>query len=177
MKAIHCRGRDCRFSYRIIHWMMVLGAAAILAFAFYLEQVQGLVPCPLCITQRVFFGLVGGVALLAALHNPVAVGRRVYAAFILLFSLVGGGVAARQLWLQQLPPEEVPACGPGVDYLLEVLPWHELAPIFFRGSGNCAEVAWTFLGLSIPGWSLLAFILMTAATWQAVRREPASRQP
>lgn len=165
----------CQVSFRTVYWMMALGVALLLAFAVYLEQVQGLLPCTLCITQRIFFVLAGAAALLAALHNPATLGRRIYAVFIFLFSLAGAGVAVRQLWLQQLPPEAAIACGPSIDYLLEVLPLNELLLAFFRGDGNCAETVWTFLGLSIPGWSLLAFMLLAAAAvWQAVRRTSAS---
>ena len=164
--------RTRRISSRVVHWAMALGTAALLAFAVYLEKVQGLEPCALCVTQRAFFVLVGAAALLAAVHNPVTVWLRVYAVLILLPSLAGAAVAGRQLWLQQLPPEEVLACGPGLGYLLKDLPLSELVTVLFQGDGHCAEIAWTFLGLSIPGWSLLAFTLLAAlAAWQAAGKE------
>ncbi len=97
------------------------------------------------------------------MHGPGALGTRVYGAAIVATAAVGSLFSMRQLWLQSLPPEEVPACGPGLDYMIEVFPWTEVAKAMAWGSGSCAEVAWRFLGLSIPGWVLVAFVAFVAA--------------
>ncbi len=130
-----------------------------------------LIPCPLCITQRVFIVAVGLVGLLGFIHNPSGWGRKIYGGLGALLAIIGGGFSSRQLYLQNLPADQAPACGPGVGYLLENFPLMEALSVLLRGDGNCAEVAWTFLGVSIPGWTLVAFIgLMGFNIWQIVRQ-------
>jgi len=121
---------------------------------------MGLEPCPLCWLQRFGFMGAGAVSLLAVLHNPKGVGVRVYGLLLAVTAGAGLGVAGRQLWLQSLPADQVPACGPSVDYMLEVLPWMEVLTTALQGTGDCAEVVWRFLGLSIPGWTAVFFTLL-----------------
>lgn len=138
-----------------------------MAAALYLEHVVGLAPCPLCIAQRICiigFGLTG---LIAAIHNPALLGCRIYVSVALLFVLLGGGFAWRQIWLQTLPPEALPSCLPSLEYMLEALPFQEILSLFLQGTADCAEVNWTFLTLSLPEWSLLLFIaLALGCVWQ-----------
>jgi disulfide bond formation protein DsbB len=94
------------------------------------------------------------------LHGPQGFGVRVYGFLLAVSAGAGLGVAGRQLWLQSLPADQVPACGPSVDYMLEVLPWMEVLTTALRGTGDCAEVTWRFLGLSIPGWTAIFFALV-----------------
>ena len=108
---------------------------------------------------------------LAALHGPKRVGERSYAALIALLSLSGVGVAARHIWLQNLPEDQVPACGPGLDYMLEIMPMTEVLKQLMHGSGECAEKGWTFLTIGIPEWSLLCYLVLGAwAVLIAVRK-------
>lgn len=134
--------------------------ASVLAVAFYMEYVMGLEPCPLCWLQRFAFMGAGLVALLAFLHGPRGWGIRVYGLLLALAAGTGLGLAGRQLWLQSLPPDQAPPCGPSVEYMLDVLPWTEVLETALRGTGDCAAVVWRFLGLSIPGWSAVAFVLL-----------------
>lgn len=150
----------------------LFGCIALIVTAFYMQHVMGLDPCPLCMMQRIVIYLLGGLFLLAALHNPALIGQRIYASLISLFSLAGAAFAGRQLWLQNLPPEEVPACGPGLEYMLEVLPWTEVVNAMMYGTGDCAKVSWTFLSLSIPGWTLIAFIGFALLGLMQWRRQP-----
>ena len=136
----------------------------------YLEELLDLAACPLCMTQRVFVVLWGVIALLAALHNPPGWGRRVYAALCALAAIAGGAVAARHVWLQHLPEDQVPACGPSLEYMLETLPFSETLSLVLMGDGNCAETMWTFMGLSIPEQTLIVFIVASALSlWQTFR--------
>ncbi|MDA0979201.1 MAG: disulfide bond formation protein B, partial [Proteobacteria bacterium] len=101
---------------------------------------------------------------------PAATGVRVYGILTILAAAAGVALAGRQLYLQGLPPEEVPACGPGLDYLLDVFPLSEVLAMVFEGDGSCAEVLWTFLGISIPGWTLIGFIgLIGLALLQVIK--------
>ena len=145
---------------RLVFFLVFLLCAGLLGVAFYMEHVMGLEPCPLCWLQRFGFMAAGIVSLLAALHGPGALGSRVYGFLMALGAGAGLGVAGRQLWLQSLPADQVPACGPSVDYMLEVLPWLEVLTTALKGTGDCAEVTWRFLGLSIPGWTAVFFTLV-----------------
>jgi disulfide bond formation protein DsbB len=113
----------------------------------------------------------GIIFLAAALHNPAGAGRIVYGVLLGLAAIGGASVAARHAWLQQLPPDRVPSCGPGLDYMLDTLPFTEVLSKVFRGSGECAEIVWQFLGLSMPGWVLVWMtVLGVAAVWNNVRQ-------
>ncbi|GAA5525865.1 disulfide bond formation protein B [Microbulbifer aestuariivivens] len=151
--------------------LVFLSVLFLLGAAFYLEYVQGLEPCPLCITQRVMLLGVGLVSLTAFLHNPATIGRRVYGLLVSLWALGGLYFAGRQLWLQSLPADQVPACGPGISYMLDAFPIAEVVRTLLTGDGNCAEVHWTWLGLSIAGWSAVGFSgLVAFGVWQAFRK-------
>ena len=145
-------------SFRNLCLLGFLGCLGLIATAFYMQYVQGLEPCPLCMMQRMVVYLTALLFLLALVINPNRSGRRWFAGLIALVNLGGVGLASRQLWLQSLPPDQVPACGPDLDYMLEVLPWQEIISVMLRGTGDCAKIQWTLLGLSIPGWTLLCFI-------------------
>lgn len=134
--------------------------AALLSAGLYLQHVVGLEPCPLCIFQRVAFMALGLVFLAAALQGPGQTGAMVYAVLGVLCAAAGTGVAARHVWLQNLPADQVPACGPGLAYMLEQFPLRRMLEKVLSGSGECAEAGWRFLGLTIAGWSLVWFVLL-----------------
>lgn len=133
---------------------------ALIGYALYAQYVLGLDPCPLCIFQRVALIGLGLMFLIAAVHAAGPALRKFYAVLIGLVALAGSGVAGRQLWLQALPPERVPACGPGLDFMLEAFPVGEVLMTVLSGSGECAKVDWTLLGLSMPGWVLIALTVL-----------------
>ena len=121
--------------------------------------------------QRAFYYGVGAVFLIAALHGPGRAGQIIYALLGMLFALGGAGVAARHVWLQHLPPDKVPACGPDLFFMLENFPLGRTLQKLFTGTGECAEVKWRFLGLSIPEWALACFsALALYAVWLMTRR-------
>ncbi|MCC7411234.1 MAG: disulfide bond formation protein B [Gammaproteobacteria bacterium] len=157
---------------RLPYALIALACTALLGFGYYLQYVQHLEPCPLCMLQRLAFLGVGAVAVVAALHGPGAAAARAYAAAIALIALAGAGVAARQIWLQHLPPELVPECGPGLEFMLELYGWSDTLAKVLKGTGDCATVEWTFLGLSIAEWSC-AWLALFATTGLALtlRRE------
>jgi disulfide bond formation protein DsbB len=140
--------------------------AGLLGYGYYLQYFAGQEPCPLCILQRLAFFAIAILAAAAAVHGPMHLGRLGYGAAMLVAAVIGGAIAGRQVWLQHLPPDKVPECGPGLDYLLDVFPPGEALRMIFTGSGECAEVGWTFLSLSIAEWSLIWFALFLAiAGW------------
>jgi len=149
-------------SYRTTNLLVATGCAGLIAIAvFYFQNHLGLEPCYLCITQRVFVIAVGVICGIAALHNPQSkTGQRSYAGPTLITAMAGGFFSVKQLWLQSLPEDKVPACGPPVDYLFEAFSASDAISMLLRGDGNCAEVQWQLLGLSMPGWVLVSFIAL-----------------
>jgi disulfide bond formation protein DsbB len=145
---------------RAIFACIFVVCAGLLGVAFYMEHVMGLEPCPLCWLQRFGFMGVGLVSFVAALHGPRQLGVRIYGLLLAVTAGAGLGTAGRQLWLQNLPADQVPACGPSVEYMLDVLPLAEVLTTALRGTGDCAAVVWRFLGLSIPGWTAVFFALL-----------------
>lgn len=148
---------------RLVFLFAFLVSAGLLAVAFYMEHVMGLEPCPLCWLQRFAFMGVGAVGLVAVLHNPGDIGSRIYGFLLALTAGTGLGLAGRQLWLQSLPADQVPTCGGSVDFMLQMFPLMEVVAMAIKGTGDCAKVVWTFLGVSIPGWTAVFFTLVLVA--------------
>ncbi|MDB6062613.1 MAG: disulfide bond formation protein [Verrucomicrobiaceae bacterium] len=156
---------------RSVFGLIVIAIIGLFSFALYTQYVIGLDPCPLCMTQRVFYVTTAVIAAIAAIHNRH---KAVYGLLVALSALAGAGIATRQVWLQHLPPNEVPACGPSLEYMLQTLPFGEVFSRMLKGDGNCAIVDWRLLGLSMAEWSLLCFLFFIAVgVWQAMRRKRA----
>ena len=140
------------------HYYLLLwtGCCLLIAIALYMQYMMDLVPCALCMTQRVFIIAVGVVALAAWISK--ASSSKTYPIVGMVLAIIGGGFSIRHIWLQNLPEDLAPACGPTLGYLLENVPFVEALAVLLQGDGNCAESVWSFLGLTIPSWTLLAFI-------------------
>lgn len=155
-----------------------LVCAGLIGFALYLQHYQNQDPCPLCLLQRVVYIALMAVFLVAAIHGPGRVGAMIYGGLLLITSGIGAAIATRHVWLQHLPPDRVPECGPGLEFTLRKYPLFQALEKVFAGTGQCAEAAWTFLGLTIAGWSLVWFVLLGAfaiyLTVLAARPRPAS---
>ena len=134
----------------------------LILYALYLQYYEYQDPCPLCLLQRVVYIVLMVVFLLGALHGPRRTGAVVYSTLLVLVSLIGAGIAARHVWLQHLPKDKVPECGPGLGYILDRFPLVNALEKIFRGSGECAEAGWRLMGLSIAEWSLVWFVLLGA---------------
>ncbi|AOE88077.1 disulfide bond formation protein B [Pseudomonas sp. TCU-HL1] len=156
---------------RSLFLLAFLACVAVMGGALYLEHALGLEPCPLCIVQRIFIIGFGIICLIAALHGPERTGHRVYAVLALLFAAGGAASAGRQVWLQSVPADQLPACLPSLDYMMEALPFQDIVKLMLHGTADCAEVTWTLLGMSIPEWSLLAFAgCILFSLYQLLRR-------
>lgn len=146
-------------NFRILSLLGFLGCAFGLSFAIvYLQHMRDYEPCPFCIFQRIAMAATGVVFLIGALHGPRAGGRWFYALLAMLTAAIGIGIAARHVWLQHLPADQVPACGPTLDYLLQMMPANEAIMTVLRGDASCAKITAQWLGISLPGWTLIAFI-------------------
>lgn len=144
------------------YWIGLIGCSALLAVAyFYFQLHKGLAPCPLCLLQRVCLGGVMAVCLLGLLIRPNIIGSKVIALLSSVFSVLGLAIAGRQVWLQHLPADKVPECGPDLSFMLDAFPLFEVLQTVLAGSGECAEVQWRFLGFSMPEWMVFIFLVMT----------------
>lgn len=132
---------------------------AMIALALFMQYVMELVPCPLCSVQRAIVIALGIVFFIGFVQNPKSWGRRIYGFLLTLISIIGLIVAGRHTWLQHLPEDRIPECGPGLQFWMDRLPAIEVIEKVFQGSGECAKVAYRFIGLSIAEWSLIAFFL------------------
>ncbi|MDI9239043.1 disulfide bond formation protein B [Lysobacter sp. LF1] len=160
-----------RASFRLQFFLGFLACAGLLAYAIYLQLHDGLEPCNLCIFQRVAFAALGLVFLLGALHGPKRPGgRRAYGAVALIASLAGISVAGRHVWVQMQPPG-MTSCGAPLSFMRETMGTWDVVRKVMTATGNCGDVDWTFLGLSMPAWSLVWFVLLAIwAGYAAFRR-------
>jgi disulfide bond formation protein DsbB len=152
---------------RLIYLAIFLACLGLMGFGLYLQHVEKLEPCPLCIFQRYAFVVTGAIALIAAIHGPRTVGAWIYGSLLMLSSGTGAVIAGRQSWLQHHPPN-ILECGPDLAYMLDSLPLAQVLPKVFKGEGDCAKVTWKFLGLSIPEWALAWFSLFIIAAMLAI---------
>ncbi|KAA9131813.1 disulfide bond formation protein B [Marinihelvus fidelis] len=146
------------FSLRLWYLLAAICCAALLGYALYSQHKMFLDPCPLCIFQRVAFMWIGVWALVGALFNPGGKWRWTVTTLMTIGAIVGGAIAWRHVWLQGLPLDQVPECGPGLAYMMDTLPFWNVLKTVLEGDGACAEVQWQFLGLSMPAWTLVWFI-------------------
>ncbi|WP_137936608.1 disulfide bond formation protein B [Chitinivorax sp. B] len=159
-------------SRRLGNALGFLFCAGLIGYALYLQYFQFQVPCPLCILQRVAVIAMGVMFLLAAVFHPKGkLGAKLWAALIMLPGLVGLGIAGRHVYIQNLPPELVPSCGPGLEFMLETMPWSAALAKVLHGSGECAEAGWRFLGLTIPSWTMVCFAGLIVYTLLVVYKD------
>ena len=156
---------------RIAFALGFLVCAGLMAWAFWLEHIEGLSPCPLCMFQRVAVVAIGLIFLAGAFHDPGRVGAWIYAGLLFVASGAGAALATRQVWLQSLPKDQVPACGMGLSYMMDTLPFVDVIRRVLEGSGECADKGWVFLGLSIAGWTLSFFVAIAVAGFALVKRD------
>jgi protein dithiol:quinone oxidoreductase len=147
--------------------------AALMGYALYAEHVLNLVPCPLCSFQRGAMILLGVVFALGALSAPRGVGARAFGVLGVLVAATGLGISSWHVYIQNLPPEKVPACGPGLDYMMSAFPLQEWIKMVFTGSGECHDINWSW-GLSMPAWTGVWFaalgVLIVVANWGRLSR-------
>jgi len=157
---------------RLFNAAGVAAVVGLMSYALYAQHILGLEACPLCILQRVAMIALGLVFTVAALHAPLGAGARAYAVLGALAALTGMGISGWHVHIQNLPPSEVPACGPGFDYIMDAFGWLGGLRMIFTGSGECAVVNWTFLGLSMPAWVFIWFVALGAlvirANWSKI---------
>lgn len=164
-------------SIRLSFGLIALCAALAIIAALIMQYRYDMAPCPLCISQRIFIILVGICAAIGALFAPRVLIARLCSGAGILFAIIGGSISARHVWIQSLPEDEVPICGPGLSYMFETRPMFDALSLLFSGDGHCAEINFQFLGLSIPGWTLVYFIGLAFALmwllWRSIKSNTA----
>ncbi|MGA9333253.1 MAG: disulfide bond formation protein B [Rudaea sp.] len=163
-----------RWSFRTQCAAGFVVCAALLAYAYFVQFALNVEPCPMCIFQRIVFIVMGLVFLSGAIQSPQVKGRRVYAFVLVLVACAGIGIAARHLWLQHQPSDPFAGCTPGWNYMVSNFPIGKTLRMAFTGLADCAKVSWVILGLSMPTWSLISYVLLGAgALWAGLRKRPA----
>ncbi|WDJ99069.1 disulfide bond formation protein B [Xanthomonas campestris pv. incanae] len=148
-----------RWGFRAQFVLGFLACAGLLAYAIYVQLHLGLEPCPLCIFQRIAFATLALLFLLGALHGPRgAGGRKAYGVLAFIAAGVGMGIAARHVWVQIRPKDMMSSCGPPLSFLSETMGPFEVFRTVLTGTGDCGNIDWRFLGLSMPMWSMVWFV-------------------
>jgi len=160
------------WSFRAQYLAGFVFCAVLLAYAFYEQFQMGVEPCPMCIFQRLAFIGMGIFFLIGGLHSPDAKGRRVYAIIVAICALIGVGVAINHLRLQFMPHDPMMGgCGPGLSYMLDAFPLTDALKKAFTGSGDCGDINWVFLGITMPGGGLFWYVILGAgAVWAGWRK-------
>ncbi|HKQ30465.1 MAG TPA: disulfide bond formation protein B [Burkholderiales bacterium] len=141
----------------------------LVAFALYLQHARQLEPCPMCVLQRYVFIMIALVVLVAAIHGSRGLALKLYGGAVIALGVIGSGVAMRHLWVQRFPPPNA-GCAVELEFLMESLPFTSWLPAIFRGSADCSKVDWTFIGVSIPGWALVWFVIFIVFIFLILRR-------
>ena len=157
-------------SKRALNGVGFVACAGMMGFALFAQHVLRLEPCPMCVLQRLAVIAMGILFLLAFLHDPKGWGARIYALLVAAAAIGGMTVSGRHYWIQNLPEDQVPACGAGLDYMLDTLPLTQVLAKVFSGDGECAKVVWSFLGLSMPAWVFICCaVIGLAGVWNNLR--------
>lgn len=157
-------------TYQNSHLAVIVIVLAMILIAWqYFQLHLGLQPCPMCVNQRIFAIAAALFSLLGLIHIGASDKLKISYSVVSLLAIIGGlSVAVRQLWLQSLPPEQVPACGPAFNFVMDNFAFGEALNALFLGDGNCAEIKWQLIGISIPGWSAIAFIVLAIFTISSI---------
>ena len=144
---------------RVLLLLIFLICTTVIGYALYLQLVINLLPCPLCIAQRIAYWLVGLTSIFAFIHNPRGLSRQIYYSFIAIFSLIGLLLALRHSWIIRYP--EAFQCGISAEEkFLNTLSIANWWPSMFEANGDCADVKWELMSLTIPDWSVIFFLLL-----------------
>lgn len=132
----------------------------LLAYALILQHWGGLDPCPWCVVQRLGFLGVAIVALVAALHRPGRAGTMIYSALGAIVAAGGAAAAGYHIYIQSDPVRALGCMGSPVESFLDKIKVGKMIPPLLQYDGLCTPKAWSFLGMSIPEWSLAWFVIL-----------------
>lgn len=153
---------------RWIDLLTFLLCVLVLATAVYLQYKVGIIPCPLCIIQRFIITLLGLLFLMGSLFNFEAITRCFLHTLTFLFAVAGAVIASRQLWLEHFPSDQLISCQAAIAQYSSSTYFHKMIELFFQGTSNCGSGTWRFLNVTIPGWTLIIFIVLAAISLRQV---------
>ena len=133
------------------------GCIGTVILALVIQTQYKLEPCPLCITQRMFFMGLGVLFLIGAFVKLASLMQKIFTLLQVVTALGGAGWAIRHWYLQAHKGEIIADCGVGFDYMFENFPLKKMFTLIFKGTGDCAAIDWTFLGLTLPQLALITF--------------------
>ena len=156
-----------QLSGRKKYFLGFLFCSGLMGYALFAQYFLNLEPCPLCIFQRLSVIAMGIIFLVCSLFEPKSnLAKFISSTLFVISGTFGVGVASRHVWLQNLPSDQVPGCGPGLDFMMSTFPINEVFEMVFNGSGECANVDWSFLSLTMPAWVIICSLFMIAyAIW------------
>ena len=156
-----------QLSRRQKYFLGFLFCSGLIGYALFTQFFLDLEPCPLCIFQRVAVIAMGIIFLACSLLEPKSnLAKLISSTLFVISGSFGVAVASRHVWLQNLPSDQVPGCGPGLDFMMSTFPINEVFEMVFNGSGECANVDWSFLSLTMPAWVIICSLFMIAyAIW------------
>lgn len=160
-------------NYQFTNLYAALFAFALLIGATYLQVNLNIPPCPLCVMQRIVTMALGLLFLTGVIYIPRSTGRKIINGVILGVAILGIALASRHVYLQHLPVGQVGSCSPGLNFIFANLPLGDAIKVLLLGSGKCANIHWAFLGLSIPEWSLISFVIFAVIALIQFRRKSA----
>jgi len=151
-------------SFKKVNLFGSLLAFTLVGLAVFIQAQYNLEPCPLCVTQRIIFIVIGSLFLLFSFFSPNQLIRFIHFASLLLANIVGSIFAIKHILIQSkwiIVPAE---CGIDLDYMFENFPLTEAFSLLFRGTGDCSEIDWLFLGFTLPQLALISYIMFSILT-------------
>ena len=159
------------FAGKTGYLMGFVACFGIVILALVIQTIYKLEPCPLCITQRMFFMGLGVLFLIGAFIKPTSLLQKIFTGLQVLAALGGAGWAMRHWYLQANKESMIADCGVGFDYMFENFPLEKMFKLIFKGTGDCAAIDWTFLGLTLPQLGLISFVgLGVYAVWLGFKK-------
>ena len=152
-----------RWGFRAQFALGFLICAALLGFAVFMQLQMGLEPCPMCIFQRIAFAALGLLFLIGAVLGGGRSQRAIQGMLAFAAAAIGTGIAIRHVWVQIGPHDEMGSCGPPLSFLSQQMGPFEVFRTVLTGTADCGNIDWRFLGMSMPMWSAVWFVLL--AIW------------
>ena len=132
--------------------------------ALIIQTQFNLEPCPLCVSQRIVFIVIGFLFLLFSFLNPTKIIQFIHFVSLIVANIFGMVFAIRHIMIQSkwiIVPAE---CGIDLGYMFDNFPLTEAFILLFKGTGDCSEIDWLFLGLTLPQLALISYIMFSILT-------------
>ncbi len=159
------------FTFKKINLLGALISFFLIMSAIFIQTQYNLEPCPLCITQRIIFIIIGCVFLSFAFFKVTKLIKVTHVILLISINCVGVIFSVRHILIQSgwiVVPAE---CGIDLDYMFDNFPLNEALNLLFRGAGDCSQIDWVMFGVTLPQLALiwyLIFIMLTIFIYKKV---------